>query len=92
MRLAVAVVGMAEPRLVVIENPFRYVSSPIVDYVLDMQKKNPDRQLAVLIPELVERHWYYAALHNQRGAVMKTLLYIKGGQRIAVVNVPWYIE
>jgi amino acid transporter len=84
--------GMAEPRLVVIDNPFRYVSSPIVDYVLDLQKKNPERQLAVLIPELVERHWYYAPLHNQRGAVMKTLLYIKGSQRIAVVNVPWYME
>jgi amino acid transporter len=84
--------GMAEPRLVIIDNPFRYVSSPIVDYVLDLQKKDPERQLAVLIPELVERHWYYAPLHNQRGAVMKTLLYIKGGQRIAVVNVPWYIE
>ncbi len=84
--------GLAAPRLVVIDNPFRYVSSPIVDYVLDLQKKNPDRQLAVLIPELVERHWYYAPLHNQRGAVMKTLLYIKGSQRIAVVNVPWYMD
>jgi amino acid transporter len=84
--------GLAEPRLVVIDNPFRYVSSPIVDYVLNLQKKDPERQLAVLIPELVERHWYYYFLHNQRGAVMKTLLYIKGNQRIAVVNVPWYID
>ncbi len=84
--------GLAAPRLVIIENPFRYVSSPIVDYVLDFQKKNPDRELAVLIPEMVERHWYYAFLHNQRGTVLKTLLYIKGDQRIAVVNVPWYIE
>jgi amino acid transporter len=84
--------GLAAPRLVIIENPFRYVSSPIVDYVLDFQKKNPERELAVLIPEMVERHWYYALLHNQRGTVMKTLLYLKGDQRIAVVNVPWYIE
>jgi amino acid transporter len=84
--------GLSAPRLVILENPYRYVSSPIVDYVLDLQKKDPERQLAVLIPELVERHWYYSFLHNQRGAVMKTLLYLKGSQRIAVVNVPWYIE
>jgi amino acid transporter len=84
--------GLAAPRLVILENPYRYVSSPIVDYVLDLQKKDPERQLAVLIPELVERHWYYSVLHNQRGAVLKTLLYLKGSQRIAVVNVPWYIE
>jgi len=84
--------GIAAPKLAIIPSPFRYVSSPIVDYVIDLQKKNPDRQLAVLIPELVERHWYYYFLHNQRAAMLKTLLYIRGSQRIAVVNIPWYIE
>jgi len=63
-----------------------------VEYVLDLQKKDPARQIAVLIPELVERHWYYYFLHNQRAAVLKALLYWKGNQRIAVVNVPWYLD
>jgi amino acid transporter len=85
-------IGLAAPRLVILQSPYRYVSSPLVDYVLELQKKDPERQLAVLIPELVERHWYYYFLHNQRAAVLKTLLYIKGSQKIAVVNVPWYIE
>jgi hypothetical protein len=85
-------IGMAAPMLVVLPSPYRYVSSPIVEYVLEQQKKDPERQLAVLIPELVERHWYYYFLHNQRAAVLKTLLYVRGSQRIAVVNVPWYIE
>jgi amino acid transporter len=84
--------GLAAPRLVILDNPYRYVSSPIVEYVLSLQKKDPDRQMAVIIPELVERHWYYYFLHNQRAAVLKTLLYVKGSQKIAVVNVPWYIE
>jgi len=85
-------IGLAAPRLVVLKSPYRYVSSPIVDYVLGLQKKDPERQLAVLIPELVERHWYYYFLHNQRAAVLKTLLYVRGSQKIAVVNVPWYVE
>jgi hypothetical protein len=85
-------IGLSAPRLVVLESPYRYVSSPIVDYILDLQKKDPERQLAVVIPELVERHWYYYFLHNQRAAVLKTLLYVRGSTRIAVVNVPWYIE
>ncbi len=85
-------VGLAAPRLVILENPYRYVSSPIVGALLELQKKDPDRQLAVVIPELVERHWYYYFLHNQRAAVLKTLLYVRGSQKIAVVNVPWYIE
>jgi amino acid transporter len=85
-------VGLAAPRLVILDSPYRYVSSPIVDYVLGLAKDDPTREIAVLIPELVEKHWYYYFLHNQRAAVMKTLLYVKGNQRIAVVNVPWYIE
>ena len=86
-------IGLAAPRLVILQSPYRYVSSPIVDYVLDLQKKDPERQLAVVIPELVERHWYYYFLHNQRAAVLKTLLYVRrAASRIAVVNVPWYIE
>jgi amino acid transporter len=84
--------GMPAPRLVVVDSPYRYVSSPIVDYVLALQKQDPSRQLAVIIPELVERHWYYYFLHNQRAAVLKALLYIRGSERVAVVNVPWYIE
>ena len=85
-------IGLCAPRLAVLPSPFRFVTNPIVDYVLDLQKKDPDRQLAVLIPELVERHWYYYFLHNQRAAALKTMLYVKGSQKIAVVNVPWYID
>ncbi len=84
--------GIPTPRLVVLPSPYRHVSSPIVDYVLDLQKKDPGRQIAVMIPELVERHWYYYFLHNQRAAVLKALLYFRGSERVAVVNVPWYIE
>jgi hypothetical protein len=85
-------IGLPQPRLVILVNPYRFIINPIVDYVLELQKKDPERQIAVLIPELVERHWYYYFLHNQRAAVLKTLLYVKGNQKIAVVNVPWYIE
>jgi hypothetical protein len=85
-------VGLAAPRLEIMPSPYRFVSSPIVEHILELQKKEPDRQFAVLIPELVERHWYYYFLHNQRAAVLKTLLYVRGSQKIAVVNVPWYID
>ena len=60
--------------------------------MLDLERKNPDRQIAVMIPELVERRWYYYFLHNQRAAVLKTLLYVRGSERIIVINVPWYFD
>jgi amino acid transporter len=85
-------VGLPAPKLVIIESPYRFVVYPIVDYVLDLHRRDPGRQMAVLIPELVERHWYYYFLHNQRAAALKALLYLKGRQRIAVINVPWYLN
>jgi amino acid transporter len=83
--------GMAAPKLVILPSPYRFVITPIVDYVLDLAQKNPSRQIAVVIPEIVERRWYYQMLHNQRGTALKSMLYFKGNGRILVVNVPWYI-
>jgi len=85
-------IGVPIPKLVVLSSPYRFVLSPIVDYVLELHGKDPTRQIAVVIPELVERHWYYYLLHNQRAAALKALLYVKGNQQIAVVNVPWYLD
>jgi hypothetical protein len=87
-----AELGLPTPKLVIRPSPYRFIISPIVEYVLELQRKDPTRQLAVLIPELVEHHWYYYFLHNQRAAMLKTLLYVKGSQRIAVINVPWYLD
>jgi amino acid transporter len=84
--------GMCPPKLVVIVSPYRFVINPIVDFVLDLERKNADRQIAVIIPELVERRWYYYFLHNQRASALKALLYTKGTQRIIVINVPWYLH
>jgi hypothetical protein len=68
------------------------VITPILDYILELERSNPDRQIAVLIPELVERHWYHYFLHNQRAEWLRALLLAKGNQRIIVVNVPWHIS
>jgi hypothetical protein len=46
----------------------------------------------VLVPELVERRWYYYLLHNQRVTALKVVLYTKGNGRIIVINVPWYLR
>ena len=59
--------------------------------VLTLQDRLSNQQVAVLIPELVQRRWYHHLLHNKRAAVLKGLL-LKGNQRIVVINVPWYLE
>ena len=83
--------GRAAPRLVELQSPYRFVLTPILNYILELERTNPDRQIAVLIPELVERHWYHYFLHNQRAEWLRALLLAKGSQQIVLVNVPWHI-
>lgn len=83
--------GVPPPVLVHLKSPYRFVVQPILDYVLDLENENQDRQIAVLIPELAERHWYNYLLHNQRARLLKGLLLLKGNQRIVIIDVPWYL-
>jgi amino acid transporter len=88
----VARAGGTPPKLVTLTSPYRLVIKPILDYVLEMETNNPGRQIAVIVPELVERHWYHYPLHNQRAELLKALLLVKGSRNIVLINVPWYIE
>jgi amino acid transporter len=83
--------GHAVPRLVILPSPFRYVLPPLVDYVLKVEHEHPERQIAVLIPELMVKHWWQTPLHNQRAQLLKLLLLVRGNQRIIVINIPWYL-
>src|SRR5262249_46213380 len=83
---------LPSPRLVTVPSPFRHVFNPLLDYILSVKQRNPDRQVAVLIPELVARHWYEHLLHNKRAAMLKALLLVRGDEDIVVINVPWYLS
>src|SRR5579884_1618406 len=60
----------AAPEVIVVHSPYRLVIQPIIDHVLGVEKRNKDRTVAVVIPELVERRWYHYFLHNQRGELL----------------------
>lgn len=83
--------GLEEPELVTIPSNFRFVITPLMDYILELEDKNPGRKVAVILPEMVVRHWWENALHGQRVQLLKLLLLLKGNQRIVVVNIPWYL-
>jgi hypothetical protein len=84
--------GVPTPRLVVIPSPYRQVYAPLMDHLQQLQETHPNRVLAIIIPELVERRWYHYFLHNKTAAVLKAYLYFSGLQRVVVINVPWYLS
>ena len=83
--------GKTVPELVLLASPYRFVIAPLVDYILKLERDNPARQIAVLVPELVVKHLWQTPLHNQRAQLLKLLLLLRGNQRIIVINIPWYL-
>jgi len=88
----VAQAGGTPPSIVALPSPYRLIIKPILDYVLQTEEQNPGRQIAVIVPELVEKHWYHYPLHNQRAELLKAFLLLKGSRSIVLINVPWYIS
>jgi amino acid transporter len=82
--------GMCEPQLTILHST-SHVITPLMEYILELERQNPDRKITVLLPELVVNHWWENLLHNQRVQVLKLLLLLRGKQRIIVVNIPWYL-
>lgn len=84
--------GLPVPRLIVLPSPYRYVILPILEYIARVEAVQSDRQIVVLIPEMVEPHWYHYPLHNQRAELLRALLVLKRNERISVMTVPWYLR
>ena len=84
--------GVKAPQVTTVASPYRFITKPIVDHVLKVEADHPGRPIAVVVPELVARHWYQYLLHNHRSTMLKAALLVRGNGRIAVVNVPWYLD
>jgi amino acid transporter len=83
---------LPEPEVVVLKSPYRKVVAPTLNYIWNLERENPDSSIVVLIPQLVESHWYYSFLHNQRASILRTVLLLKGRNRILIMNVPWHLQ
>src|SRR5260221_625071 len=83
---------LPEPDVVVLKSPYRKVVAPTLNYIWNLERENPDSSIVVLIPQLVESHWHYSFLHNERASILRTVLLLKGRNRILIMNVPWHLQ
>ncbi len=84
--------GLRPPKLVVLDSPYRFIVRPIVDYAIQQQEEHPDRIITVMIPELVESHWWHYLLHNNRPEAIRAMLLFNGNQRITVATIPYQLK
>jgi len=84
--------GFTAPRLVVLRSHYRELFGPLLTFIHELADAHPKRQVAVVIPELVEPRWYHYLLHNHTPTLLRTLLINRGGPQVVVVSTPWHLE
>ncbi|XYH96170.1 APC family permease [Sorangium sp. So ce1128] len=83
--------GVPAPRLVVVRSRYRRLFRPLLRFITTIARAHPDRQVAVVVPEVVESRWYHYLLHNHTASILKWLLLFRGGKSVVIVNTPFYL-
>jgi amino acid transporter len=84
--------GLIPPRLQCVRTPYRQFIRPVLHEVEKIKRQCPDRAVAVIIPELVERHWWMALLHSRRASRLRSALRQREDYRVVVIDVPWFVQ
>jgi hypothetical protein len=79
------------PKLVLRKSTYRQFFGPLIQYVEELRDEHPDRDVVVIVPDLVVRRWYHAFLHNNRGTLLRAMLRLRGGPRVVVINTPFHL-
>jgi hypothetical protein len=77
------------PQLVLIRSPYRQFFERFLAWLRELTATTPDRQVIVLLPELVQRRWYQFIV-SHRAMRLKAQLLLKGGPHVSVMSIPWY--
>ncbi|QSQ28164.1 APC family permease [Pyxidicoccus parkwayensis] len=84
--------GQPVPKLVVLQSSYRSLVDPLLGYVRGLAAAHPNRFVAVLVPEFIERRWYHYILHSHTATLLKMMLLFRGGPQVVVINAPWYLR
>jgi Amino acid permease len=84
--------GLTPPKLVISPSLYRSFVGCLLKQVTELAAEQPDRPIAVVIPEIVKTHWWDYLLHSFRARRLRTALLRDGGPNLVVVMVPWARE
>lgn len=83
---------IAQPKLVVLTSPYREFFRPFVDFVLELERAHPDREIAVVIPELIVRRWYQNLLEGNHARLLRMLILAHCSDRVVVITTAFHLH
>jgi amino acid transporter len=85
-------VGRQAPELCVLPAKERTIHAPFLELIERLTDAGAGRPVAVVIPQLVKRHWWQYLLHTNRASRLRTALLENGDEELVVIEVPWYFD
>jgi hypothetical protein len=79
------------PRLVILSSKYRDVVEPILAFISRTREKYPRRQIAVIIPQLIEPRWYHYIFRNTAMLLESSILW-KNWPDVSVVSSPMHLN
>jgi amino acid transporter len=76
--------------LTVLESPFRSLMEPLLEYIEQLSRDQPDGYVTVVLPEFVPARWWHHLFHNQRALLIKGALLFK--PHTVVTSVPFHLR
>jgi amino acid transporter len=84
--------GLPPPRLELVRTPYREFITPLLEQIDKFKEQFPHRLVAVIIPEVVEKHWWQAVLHSRRASRLRLALRMREDYRVVVIDLPWFLQ
>jgi amino acid transporter len=80
------------PRLQSIKTEFRSMTTPLLRAIEEVRRKFPHRPITIVLPELVEGHWWGYVMHTHRERRLRSCLLRYGGHNVAISSIPWQLK
>lgn len=81
---------LRDVELVPIESPYRALTGPPLAYIDEVDARDPDDTLTIVLPEFVPARWWEQLLHGQTALRLKAALLFRPGT--VVTSVPYHFH
>ncbi|MCC7231186.1 MAG: APC family permease [Fimbriimonadaceae bacterium] len=76
--------------MVVLRSPYRSLIDPVLDYVDELLRENPEQVITVIVPEAVSTKWYHKLLQENVAQQLKNALGMR--PNVVVTNVKYFLK
>ncbi len=77
-------------KLVLIESPYRRMLQPLLRYLDEVEGKDKNLNVTLIIPEFVPKRWWHFFLHNQTGLSLKAAIHFR--PRTSYISLQYYLN